>query len=255
MHRADDRFAGGDRHPDGVQHELGAQAIGHRPADHLPAERVDHHREVDEALPGAQVGKCRRPTTDWVRRRRSSARPGPARSLLRCCGGRTCPVAGGALLRSHPVASAGPPACGSRRARGRESRRSAGGPRRSAGGRSRRPGRTRWRRRRRSQPVSATVRRRAHWPGRRSPEPCGGGSSARAALPAAGSPRDTCSVGPPGRCLPGLRQVWRSSADGGHVRSADADTVLRAPCDDPDTASVVGSVRMSTRAIGTVCDP
>src|SRR5258706_5486072 len=34
-----------DRHVEGVQHQFGAQMVGHRPADDLAAPGVEHHRE------------------------------------------------------------------------------------------------------------------------------------------------------------------------------------------------------------------
>ena len=54
-----DEAAGGpaarQRHPKRVEHELGAHVLGHRPADDPPREGVLHGREVQPALPAAQI--------------------------------------------------------------------------------------------------------------------------------------------------------------------------------------------------------
>ena len=38
-----------ERHVEGVQHELAAQVLGHRPADNAAAERVQHDGQIEEA--------------------------------------------------------------------------------------------------------------------------------------------------------------------------------------------------------------
>src|SRR5437868_1554234 len=48
------------------EHELGAEVIGHGPADNAPAEDIEHHRQVEEARPGGgcplgRVGDIGRP--------------------------------------------------------------------------------------------------------------------------------------------------------------------------------------------------
>jgi hypothetical protein len=49
------RTAGADGHAERVEHELGAQIVAHRPADHASAEDVLDGREEEEALPGLDV--------------------------------------------------------------------------------------------------------------------------------------------------------------------------------------------------------
>jgi hypothetical protein len=49
------------RHLERVEHELGAQVLGHRPADNQPGEQVLDVREVQEPLPSRDVGDVRRP--------------------------------------------------------------------------------------------------------------------------------------------------------------------------------------------------
>ena len=46
-----------ERHVQGVEHEFGAQMVGHRPADHAPAEGIEHHGEEQESGQGRDVGK------------------------------------------------------------------------------------------------------------------------------------------------------------------------------------------------------
>ncbi len=45
-----------DRHRQRVGDQRGTHMVGHRPADDPPGVRVDHGREVEPALPGADVG-------------------------------------------------------------------------------------------------------------------------------------------------------------------------------------------------------
>jgi hypothetical protein len=59
----------GDRHVQGVQDELRGQVIAHAPADHAAAEAVQHHREVEEARPGRDVGSLQQEL--WSERRRT----------------------------------------------------------------------------------------------------------------------------------------------------------------------------------------
>lgn len=44
-----------DGHADGVEDQFGAQVVGHGPADDAPGVGVGDHREVEKALPGAQI--------------------------------------------------------------------------------------------------------------------------------------------------------------------------------------------------------
>jgi hypothetical protein len=46
----------GERHLEGVGDELGAEVVGHRPADDPAAVEVLDGDEVEPSLPGAQVG-------------------------------------------------------------------------------------------------------------------------------------------------------------------------------------------------------
>jgi hypothetical protein len=46
----------GDRHVEGVQDQVGAQVVGHRPADDPAGEAVQHDREVEPTLAGALLG-------------------------------------------------------------------------------------------------------------------------------------------------------------------------------------------------------
>jgi len=50
-----------ERHPEGVEDEVGAHVIGELPADDRAAVGVDHEREIDDAFPAAQVGEVREP--------------------------------------------------------------------------------------------------------------------------------------------------------------------------------------------------
>ena len=45
-----------ERHPQGVEDEVGAHVRGELPADDHPAVGVEHEREEDETFPAAQVG-------------------------------------------------------------------------------------------------------------------------------------------------------------------------------------------------------
>lgn len=49
------------RHLERVEDELGAQMVGHRPADDQPGEQVLDVREIQEPFPGRDVGDVRRP--------------------------------------------------------------------------------------------------------------------------------------------------------------------------------------------------
>jgi len=44
------------RHLQRIEHQLGSEVAGHAPADHPPAPGVDDDRQVQEPLPGRQVG-------------------------------------------------------------------------------------------------------------------------------------------------------------------------------------------------------
>ena len=56
MDEAGPRLARRDRRLEGVEHELGAQVVGHRPAHHPAAEDVEDGRQVERSLAGGQVG-------------------------------------------------------------------------------------------------------------------------------------------------------------------------------------------------------
>jgi hypothetical protein len=56
MHQAWGGVALGDGHVQGVQDQLGAQVLSHRPADDPAGERVEDHGEVQPALTGALLG-------------------------------------------------------------------------------------------------------------------------------------------------------------------------------------------------------
>jgi hypothetical protein len=51
----------GDRHVEGVQHQLGAQVVGHRPADDPAGEAVQHNREVEPAAAGVLLSDVGHP--------------------------------------------------------------------------------------------------------------------------------------------------------------------------------------------------
>ncbi len=44
-----------ERHVEGIEHEAGAQVVGHGPADHAPAEDIQHDGEIKEPGPGRDV--------------------------------------------------------------------------------------------------------------------------------------------------------------------------------------------------------
>jgi len=50
-----------ERHPQGVQHQVGAHVGGELPADDLTREGVDHEGGERRTLPGAQVGEVADP--------------------------------------------------------------------------------------------------------------------------------------------------------------------------------------------------
>jgi len=56
MYEAWGRVALGDGHVQGVQDQLGAEMVGHRPADDPAGERVEDDSEVQPALTGALLG-------------------------------------------------------------------------------------------------------------------------------------------------------------------------------------------------------
>ncbi len=55
-------------HVEGVEHQAGAQMVGHGPADDAPAEDVEHHSKIEEAGRGRDVGNVGDP--QMVGRRR-----------------------------------------------------------------------------------------------------------------------------------------------------------------------------------------
>jgi hypothetical protein len=54
-------LAGAERHPHRVEHEISAHVGGELPANDHAGEHVDQEREVQAALPGAQVGEVADP--------------------------------------------------------------------------------------------------------------------------------------------------------------------------------------------------
>jgi hypothetical protein len=44
-----------ERHLEGVEHQLGPEMVGHRPARHHPAKGVDHHGQEEKPGPGRDV--------------------------------------------------------------------------------------------------------------------------------------------------------------------------------------------------------
>ena len=91
---------------EGVQHQLGAQVVGHRPAHHAPAEGVQHRRQVQPALLRRHIRDVGQPQA--VRRERVEVRavPGSGRPGGRRVGD------GGA---GPPPAAGGSPASPGRR--------------------------------------------------------------------------------------------------------------------------------------------
>jgi hypothetical protein len=53
------------RHLERIQHELGAQMIGHGPTDDPTAEGIEHHSEVEEARGGGHEGDVGDPELVW----------------------------------------------------------------------------------------------------------------------------------------------------------------------------------------------
>ena len=51
----------GKGHLERVDDQLGAQMVGHRPADDQPGEQILDVRQVEESFPGRDVGDVRRP--------------------------------------------------------------------------------------------------------------------------------------------------------------------------------------------------
>ena len=81
-----------ERHFDRFDDQLGAEMLGHRPADDAPTVGIEHHREIEEARPRRDIGDVRDPepigsgggelALDEVRRRRHlGAAPRRARPL------------------------------------------------------------------------------------------------------------------------------------------------------------------------------
>jgi hypothetical protein len=54
-------LAGRERHPQRVEHEIGAHVVRELPADYHPTVGVDHKREEHDALPAAQIREVRDP--------------------------------------------------------------------------------------------------------------------------------------------------------------------------------------------------
>jgi hypothetical protein len=66
MHELDvgARSATGERHPEGVEDEVGAHVRLELPADNHSAIDVDHEREVDDALPATSFASTMPPRVD-----------------------------------------------------------------------------------------------------------------------------------------------------------------------------------------------
>ncbi len=76
------RPASPDRHVQGIDHQLGPQVGGHRPAHHAAAEGIDHYGQIQKPRPGPDIGDIGNPElVRPVRRKvpihqiRGSARP------------------------------------------------------------------------------------------------------------------------------------------------------------------------------------
>src|SRR5947208_6438551 len=50
VHDANGGSAMGNGHVERVEHQLGAEMVGHRPSDDAAAERVDDHRDIEPAV-------------------------------------------------------------------------------------------------------------------------------------------------------------------------------------------------------------
>ena len=57
------------RHIEGVEHQPGLEVRDHGPADHPPAEDIQHDGEIEEAGPGREIGDVGNP--------QAVGRPGP----------------------------------------------------------------------------------------------------------------------------------------------------------------------------------
>ena len=53
-------------HGQGVDHELARHAFAHGPTNDLPAKEIDHHRQIEPALLGRDVGNVSRPYLIWL---------------------------------------------------------------------------------------------------------------------------------------------------------------------------------------------
>ena len=63
------------RHVQGIEHELGVQAGGHRPADDAAAERIECDGQVEEAGPRRNVGDIGHPQHVRARRLELAVHP------------------------------------------------------------------------------------------------------------------------------------------------------------------------------------
>ena len=79
MNRARVWATSGERHLERVDDQLGAEMVGHRPADDQPGEQVLDVREVQEPLPRRDVGDVRRPGLVRARRAKVALDAGPER--------------------------------------------------------------------------------------------------------------------------------------------------------------------------------
>ena len=67
------RLAARERHPQRVEHEVGAHVTGELPADNAAAVDVDDEGEEQQPFPAAQIGEVRHP--EAVRRQRGEVAP------------------------------------------------------------------------------------------------------------------------------------------------------------------------------------
>lgn len=71
-----------ERHLQGRQGEAGLQVIVQRPAGHLAAEGVDHHRQIDESLVQTHIGDVGHPQLVGRGRDQAARQVGPDRPAV-----------------------------------------------------------------------------------------------------------------------------------------------------------------------------
>ncbi len=69
MDQARPRLPAKPGHGQGIRHDVGRHPQLQRPADDLPIEEVQHHRQVEPAFIGPDIGQVRRPDPVWRCRR------------------------------------------------------------------------------------------------------------------------------------------------------------------------------------------